>query len=260
MKMSYLIIIVFLISINCQIKDKWNIDNLWEYIKHDISPRQNTTYGLVDPNSLIRTQTTVEFEDYLASLYIKNKMSLFIIVVNQFEDKKLLNESNKLFKYFEEAKFEINPVRLILMVYSVEDKDFKIVVGSDYKLKTNTGIIGDIHNEVKDYIEDKKVFITLITAATKIENFKQLSDADAGDIEEDDEEKPLNPTKDEGKKDVKFNDTSQIFSLYFIIIIIVILLIFVTYFVLKSSKRLRRLNGLHKEYIDYNIMNDQYDN
>ena len=133
------------------------------YILNKIQkPRDNTGYGVVDPNSYIRTQTTVELEDYLDSLYKNSGMSVFVIIVKQLDT----------FKYFSESKFDINPDKLVLMIYSVEDKGYKIVVSKNYKLKTNTAIIKDIYNEVHTYLEGKKVFIVVITAYTKIEGFK----------------------------------------------------------------------------------------
>ena len=161
-KISYILISLLLILINTQIQDIWKPEDLWKYIKQDIEPRDNTGYGVVDPNSYIRTQTTVELEDYLDSLYKNSGMSVFVIIVKQLDT----------FKYFSESKFDINPDKLVLMIYSVEDKGYKIVVSKNYKLKTNTAIIKDIYNEVHTYLEGKKVFIVVITAYTKIEGFK----------------------------------------------------------------------------------------
>ena len=73
-------------------------------------------------------------------------MSVFVIIVKQLDT----------FKYFSESKFDINPDKLVLMIYSVEDKGYKIVVSKNYKLKTNTAIIKDIYNEVHTYLEEKK--------------------------------------------------------------------------------------------------------
>ena len=96
--MSTLLIYLLLISINSQIQDIWNPEELWKYIKQDIEPRLNTTYGLIDPNAYIETQITAEFEDFLASLYKNFGMSVFVIIVKQLEDKNLLNDSTSITK------------------------------------------------------------------------------------------------------------------------------------------------------------------
>jgi hypothetical protein len=250
--MSTLLIYLLLISINSQIQDIWKPEDLWNYIKQDISPRLNTTYGLVDPNSYIKTQITSDFEDYLASLYNNFGMSVFVIIVKQLEDKKLLNDSTSItFKRFTESNFDINPEKLILLIYSVEDKGYKIVVGKNYKLKTNTGIIGDIYKEVHPYVEDKKVFIVIISTCLKIEGFKSLTEANADEIEDDDEEAPVSE-----KQNIKYNDTSKIFPLYFIIIILVTLLLLTSLFILKTSKRLKRLKKSNIDYDSIESLND----
>ena len=154
-------------------------------------------------------------------------MSVFVIIVKQLDT----------FKYFSESKFDINPDKLVLMIYSVED--YKIVVSKNYKLKTNTAIIKDIYNEVHTYLEGKKVFIVVITACTKIEGFKQLSDDNKDEIEEEEEKNISTPEK---KDNIKYNDPSKIFPLSFIIIILVILIIIISiFFVFKNSKRFKKL-------------------
>ncbi len=254
--MSYILISLLLILINTQIQDIWKPEDLWNYIKQDIEPRDNTGYGVVDPNSYIRTQTTVELEDYLATLYKNSGMSVFVIIVKQLENKNLLNDSTSVtFKSFSESKFDINPDKLILMIYSVEDKGYKIVVGKSYKLKTNTAIIKDIYNEVHPFLETKKVFIVVITACTKIEGFKQLSADNKDDIEEE-EENNISTQKD----NIKYNDSSKIFPLSFIIIILVILIIISIFFVFKNSKRFKKLKRLDKDNVDYNMMKSLNDN
>ena len=245
--MSYILISLLLILINTQIQDIWKPEDLWKYIKQDIEPRDNTGYGVVDPNSYIRTQTTVELEDYLASLYKNSGMSIFVIIVKQLDT----------FKYFSESKFDINPDKLVLMIYSVEDKGYKIVVGKSYKLKTNTETIKDIYKEVHTYLEEKKVFIVVITACTKIEGFKQLSDDNKDEIEEEEENNISTPEK---KDNIKYNDPSKIFPLSFIIIILVILIIISIFFVFKNSKRFKKLKRLDKDNIDYNMMKSINDN
>ena len=256
--MSYILISLLLILINTQIQDIWKPEDLWKYIKQDIESRDNTGYGVVDPNSYIRTQTTVELEDYLASLYKNSGMSIFVIIVKQLENKNLLNDSTSItFKYFLESKFDINPDKLILMIYSVEDKGYKIVVGKSYKLKTNTETIKDIYKEVHTYLEEKKVFIVVITACTKIEGFKQLSDDNKDEIEEEEENNISAPEK---KDNIKYNDPSKIFPLSFIIIILVILIIISIFFVFKNSKRFKKLKRLDKDNIDYNMMKSLNDN
>ena len=254
--MSTLLIYLLLISINSQIQDIWNPEELWKYIKQDIEPRLNTTYGLIDPNAYIETQITAEFEDFLASLYKNFGMSVFVIIVKQLEDKKLLNDSTSItFKRFSESNFELNPEKLILLIYSVEDKGYKIVVGKNYKLKTNTRIISDVYKEVHPYLEEKKEFLVIILTCLKIEGFKSLSEAAADDIENDDDEAPISENKE--KQNIKYNDTSKIFPLYFIIIILVTLLLLTSFFILKTSKRLKRLK---KSNIDYDTIESLNDN
>ncbi len=250
--MSTLLIYLLLISINSQIQDIWKPEDLWNYIKQDISPRLNTTYGLVDPNSYIKTQITSDFEDYLASLYNNFGMSVFVIIVKQLEDKKLLNDSTSItFKRFTESNFDINPEKLILLIYSVEDKGYKIVVGKNYKLKTNTRIISDVYKEVTPYLEEKKEFLVIILTCLKIEGFKSLTEANADEIEDDDEEAPVSE-----KQNIKYNDTSKIFPLYFIIIILVTLLLLTSFFILKTSKRLKRLKKSNIDYDSIESLND----
>jgi hypothetical protein len=186
-------------------------------------------------------------EDYLDSLYKHSGMSVFVIIVKQLDT----------FKYFSESKFDINPDKLVLMIYSVEDKGYKIVVGKSYKLKTNTTIIKDIYKEVHTYLEGKKVFIVVITACTKIEGFKQLSDDNKDEIEEEEEKNISTPEK---KDNIKYNDPSKIFPLSFIIIILVILIIISIFFVFKNSKRFKKLKRLDKDNIDYNMMKSLNDN
>ena len=185
-------------------------------------------------------------------------MSIFVIIVKQLENKNLLNDSTSItFKYFLESKFDINPDKLVLMIYSVEDKGYKIVVGKSYKLKTNTETIKDIYKEVHTYLEEKKVFIVVITACTKIEGFKQLSDDNKDEIEEEEEKNISTPEK---KDNIKYNDPSKIFPLSFIIIILVILIIISIFFVFKNSKRFKKLKRLDKDNIDYNMMKSLNDN
>ena len=253
--MSTLLIYLLLISINIQIQDIWNPEELLKYIKQNIERRLNTTYGLIDTNAYIENKITAEFEEFLASLYKNFGMSVFVIIVKQLEDKNLLNDSTSItFKRFSESNFELNPEKLILMIYSVEDKGYKIVVGKNYKLKTNTGIIGDIYKEVHPYLEEKKVFLVIISTCLKIEGFKSLSEAAADDIENDDDEAPISENKE--KQNIKYNDISKIFPLYFIIIILVTLLLLTSFFILKTSKRLKRLKKLNIGYDTIESLND----
>jgi hypothetical protein len=57
-------------------------------------------------------------EDYLDSLYKHSGMSVFVIIVKQLDT----------FKYFSESKFDINPDKLVLMIYSIEDKGYKLLL------------------------------------------------------------------------------------------------------------------------------------
>ena len=103
----------------------------------------------------------------------------------------------------------------------------------------------------------KKVFIVVITACTKIEGFKQLSDDNKDENEEEEENNISTPEK---KDNIKYNDPSKIFPLSFIIIILVILIIISIFFVFKNSKRFKKLKRLDKDNIDYNMMKSINDN
>ena len=79
--MSYFLIFILLISINCQeIPEKWEIDKLWKFVNEEISKREYNSSGLIDPNKYIHNETFEEFEDYLKSLNEQFGVCIFFTV------------------------------------------------------------------------------------------------------------------------------------------------------------------------------------
>ena len=264
--MSYFLIFILLISINCQeIPEKWEIDKLWKFVNEEISKREYNSSGLIDPNKYIHNETFEEFEDYLKSLNEQFGVCIFFTVIKQFDinnvTDKFLNESSlELFHYFEKSNFDIKPSQLISVIYSVEDKKYKIEMGNDYsKHKSNNKSISEIFEDVEPYLEDKKVFVILISIAFKVENIRHPTLEDDEEEEEKGKEKEIkkNPKKKKQQKSqIKYNNSSNIFSLYLILIILVILFIMVGFLIRRLSKRLKKLKSLDEKSINYNVINN----
>lgn len=249
----YFLLISFtlFISINSEnekIPEKWELNDIWDFTYKDISKRERTSYGIVDPNGYISNEKLKELKEYLDMLNAKKKMNIFIIIIKQFKEKfvceKFLNNlSIQLFLYLQGSKFDINNDNLMFAIYSVEDKTYKIAVGNNYKNKINNQILSEINNTIKPCLNEKETFLGIKKIITNFENIPNLP--------------TINLQENNKKNNIKYNDFSGIFSLLIIIIVLTTLLFL---FVLIFFKMRRRLKVLYIRNIDYNIMNSQYEN
>ena len=261
--MSYVLIFLLLFSIHSQeIPEKWTLDQILNFVNEDISKRNYTSSGVIDPHHYIKNDTLKQFQDYLETLHKQYGLCVYFTLIKQFDTNndidKFLNETSlELFHHFEKSKFDINPDQIISVIYSVDDKKYKVELGQFYNEEEgNIKSLADIFEDNEQYLENKKVFVILATVAFKVETFRHPSPEKG---KKKNEEK-TNPKKKEEKKKpekkVKLNDSKNIFSLYLILIVIVILFIMVSFLILRLSKRLKRLKLLDEKSIDYNSMNN----
>lgn len=271
--MSYFLISILLISINCQneqMPEKWKLNEIWTYFFRNISHRNSTSHGLFDPNGYIRSKTGKQFEDYLDYLNYDSGISMFFIIIKKFDEdnvtQKYVNVTS--LRFFNElltTKFDINMDKLVTVIYSVEDKRYKINVGKDYRHKTNARMVNDVFELVESYLEEQKPFLVIISIATKIEAFKNLNPAD----DEEEEEEKLDDSEyddvriihyeKEYSDSIKYNDSNKLFSLFLILLLITLFIIFVVFFILKRNKRFKKSKLLSQKYLEDDFMNSQYE-
>ena len=272
--MSYLLISFLLISINCQnngVQEKWKLNDIWNFFYKNISQREVTTYGLVDPNGYIRKKTGSQFEDYLHFLNDEFGVCMFITVIKKFDESNVTQRyvnvtSLRLFNQIEKTNFDINIDKLVSVIYSVEDKRYKINVGKDYRHKTNARMVYDIFENVESYLEEQKPFLVIFSIATKIEGFKNLNPEE--DEEEEEEEEVDDSEYDdvritvfekEKEDNIKYNDSSKLSSFYLILSLATLFIITAAYFMIKRNKRIKKSKFLIQKNLDYNLMNSLND-
>ena len=249
--MNFSLISILLIIIKCKIKikEKWDLNEIWESTYNIISSRNNSSFGIIDLNNYLKGSQLMDLEAYLKKLNSEYEMNIFIIVIKEFKERFVCenfldNLSIDLFFNFETSNFDIKENNIISIIFAVENEEYVIAIGNEYKKKIIFNNILEINKEIKLFLHNKEISLAIEKLLHEVEkSYENLSEQIEFDKKQ---KKKENESKD--KQNIKYNDTHKLFSLYFIIFILTILVIF---FMLK---RVRKIKFLNSKNIDYNVM------
>ena len=255
--MNFSLISILLIIIKCkiQIKEKWDLNEIWESTYDIISSRNDSSFGIIDLNNYIKNSQLIELEEYLKKLNKEYEMNIFIIVIKEFKERFVCENFLKdlsfdLFVNFESSNFNIKDNNIISIIISVENEVYAIAIGNNYKKKIILKNNVEINNEIKLYLHNQEIPLGIKKLLYELEN----SDENLSNPFKVNKQQKKKGNESNDKKNIKYNDSNKLFSLYFIIIILMIL---VVYFILK---RVRRLKFVNSKNIDYNIMETVFEN
>ena len=146
MKFTFLLLLYFIPVFNTSFNsiEKWDEDNLFEYIKyHYLTPDNKTNeikafnYILIDPNEYL--SNIKEIKRYLDKLYNEYNITSFIYIINHLKKNINLNYKLKDFntKVFSEIKKytrnNFDEYSTISLIFQVEDDKMNIRLGSNIR-------------------------------------------------------------------------------------------------------------------------------
>ena len=216
--MNFSLISILLIIIKCKIKikEKWDLNEIWESTYNIISSRNNSSFGIIDLNNYLKGSQLMELEAYLKKLNSEYEMNIFIIVIKEFKERFVCenfldNLSIDLFFNFETSNFDIKENNIISIIFAVENEEYVIAIGNEYKKKIIFNNISEINKEIKLFLHNKEISLAIEKLLHEVEkSYENLSEQIEFDKKQ---KKKENESKD--KQNIKYNDTNKLFFIIF---------------------------------------------
>ena len=181
MKFNFFLLLYFVPLINCSVVfndsfkliEKWDEENLFEYIKYYFLTPHNETneikdfnYMLIDPNEYLKNNNLKEIKKYLEKLYKEYNITSFIYIINHLKKNidlnyKLKDFNTKIFSEIKKYKNDFDEYSTISLIFQVEDDKMNIRLGSSIRNIISDSEALEILKSYSNYLSKKQINILL---------------------------------------------------------------------------------------------------